>query len=88
MADKAFSQESPAGRTALATIENDGAGAPTAKAHAFMEANAQSPVIAGRLLEPDPRKEPKGIVYTLKDRRQFRLSPEDSRSMPMPIWDF
>lgn len=59
---------------------------PTPRAAEFLAANAQSPVVAGRLIEPNPNKPPKGIIYQLDDGRLFRLGVKDARSIPMPRW--
>ena len=59
---------------------------PTPRAKVFMDANSESPVIAGYVLEPHPTKPPKGISYTLEDGRRFRLGVKDAQSMPMPRW--
>lgn len=57
------------------------------RASAFVEANAGSPVIYGRAIEPDPRKPAKGAIYRLKNGKEFYLSVNECREVGMPRWD-
>ena len=62
----------------------------TAKAKAFMAANAKSPVVSAYVHEPDHRKPGKGASYTLKDGSKHKLSLTDCRALPetfSPKWD-
>lgn len=60
----------------------------TPKAAEFVKANDDSPVVEGRVNEPDPRKPAKGGTYTLESGKSFRLNLADCRSLPTgyPRW--
>ncbi len=53
---------------------------PTPKAKAFAKANAESPVVDGRVAHI--RKG--GAIYRLEDGRRFVLSQDDCRSLGSP----
>lgn len=64
----------------------------TAKQQAedFMQANDKSPAVSAYLIEPNPNRSRKGIVYRLKDGSSHRLNDTAANlvTAPFPIWDF
>lgn len=54
----------------------------TEKARAFIAANSESPVIAGRAIGDGG----KGAYYTLEDQRVFRLNRADCEEVGHPRW--
>ncbi|WP_157099047.1 hypothetical protein [Novosphingobium rosa] len=59
----------------------------SSNAVAFLNANAESPVVSGRAIQQDASKPAEGVVYRLKDGRSFTLSPGDCLQLPLPRWD-
>lgn len=59
------------------------------RADAFVEANDISPVIAGRVIEPNPAKPVRGVYYKLSNGKWWRLGVAACQALPdgYPKWD-
>jgi hypothetical protein len=56
----------------------------THRAHRFVEANKQSPVVYGSVTGPEGA--PTGCYYRLADGKTFELTSAELGSMPAPRW--